>query len=121
MVDGLPEDVKVEEVRLLDRETPESIGRLGMQNWYLRFFAFVCSLVVMVGLAWLEWIILCYTISPNFEPNDLFFLWAVSPVAAVTAIMITLLIGVFRGFHGRDLDGLGNPLTKVLSGTVRES
>lgn len=80
--------------------------RIVRQNWYLRLMAFIVALAVIVGAVYLEWQIIKYLIVTKPKLGDLFFVLAVSPIAAVTSIVIFLLIGVFRGFRERDLSAL---------------
>ena len=99
--------------------TEDDLNRLvirnGRQRYWLRLFAFLGAFVALICLALLEWQILSYTMHQHFQPGDWFFLWAVSPIAAVAAILIAVLVGVFRGFRGNELDGLANPISKVFS------
>ena len=68
--------------------------------------AFVVALFVIAGAVYLEWQILKYLMVTNPKQDDLFFVLAISPIAAITSIVIFLLIGVFRGFRERDLNAL---------------
>ena len=90
--------------------------RTEKQRLWQRRIAFWTAILVMIGFAALELKILSYAMYMHFEPGDLFFLWAVSPIAAITAIMIAVLIGVFRGYRGNEMDGVANLLSKIGGG-----
>ncbi len=97
----------------------DDLNKLVIWNEWLRFWlrliAFLCAFIALICLAWLEWQIISYTMHQHFQPGDWFFLWAVSPIAAVSVILIAVLVGVFRGFRGNELDGMANPLSKAFS------
>ena len=95
--------------------------RLEKQKFWLRWTVCVVALLVVIGLSFLEWRILCYLMFSFGEPSDLFVVLAVSPIAAVTAITIALLIGVFRGFRGNEMDGTANTASKLFGGNGSDS
>ena len=82
----------------------EALVRMERQRYWLRFWACIAALVVVIGAALMEWAILCHIMSPYSETGDLFILLAVSPIIAITLITIFVLMGVFRGFHERDME-----------------
>lgn len=107
MDDILPEGAEATEKRLLDKSTPaEKLGRLGVQTWWLRPIVFVLSVIVIIWLGYLEYRILHYVMKPCSDSGDAFVLLAVSPILAITAIVIFLLIGVFRGYRDSDMGRL---------------
>ena len=50
---------------------------------------------------WLRWVVPAQTVVVLAM-----FIWAVSPVAAIAAITIFLLVAVFRGFRCNEMDGI---------------
>ncbi|MCY4292406.1 MAG: hypothetical protein OXC72_11710 [Roseovarius sp.] len=57
---------------------------------------------------WLRWVVPALTVVVLAM-----FIWAVSPVAAIAAITIFLLVAVFRGFRGNEMDGIENVVGKI--------
>ena len=72
-------------------------------------------IVVLIMFAFLEFRIWDYINSDKTigELQTTLFIWAISPVAAVTAITIFFLVAVFRGFRGNEMDGSGNAVGKI--------
>ncbi|MCY4463529.1 MAG: hypothetical protein OXC26_24520 [Albidovulum sp.] len=82
--------------------------------------SFVVALLAIAGFGYLELLLLRYAMYSSFGLGDLFFVWAISPIVSITAIMIFILIGVFRGFLGTELDGMPNYANKWLGGNSPE-
>lgn len=76
------------------------------QKVYLRWGASVVGLIVLIAAGVLEWIILWHIMDSDSDKGELFFILAISPIAAITVIVIFGLIGVFRGFEARDMRDL---------------
>ncbi len=86
----------------------------------LRWISIGVALLAIAGFGYLELLLLRYAMYSSFGLGDLFFVWAISPVVSITAIMIFILIGVFRGFRGAELDGMPNCANKLLGGNSPE-
>ena len=91
--------------------------RMERQRYWLRFSACIAAIAVTVGAAVMEWVVLCRILSPSSAPNDLFVFLALAPVASITLIVIFVLVGVFRGYRGKDLaDAPTGPLGRMVGG-----
>ena len=93
----------------------KAIADMEAQRWWFRATVGAVALIVIVAAGALEWIVVKHILSPCSDIDDLLFVWAVSPIASITLIVIFLLIGVFRGFRERDLSAL--PLQTASKGT----
>ena len=76
------------------------------QRWWFRATVGAVALIVIVAAGVLEWIVVMHILSPGSDIDDLLFIWAVAPIVSITVIVIFLLIGVFRGFSGKDMERL---------------
>ena len=109
-------DAEQNALNRLDDSLKKTTVRIAKQMLVLRWAAIAFALIAMVGFAFLEWKILSYAMFSYFESSDLFFVWAISPIAAIAIIMIAFLIGVFRGFRGHELDGMSGPASNLFGG-----
>ena len=80
--------------------------RMERQRYWLRLSACIAALAVVVLAVFMVWMILDYIMTPDSKADGLFFVLAVFPVVSITLIVITVLLGVFRGFHESDLNKL---------------
>lgn len=86
------------------------------QKWYLRGVALVLAVAVILAAGFLEWLIL-FKLSDKFKDNDALLFLAISPIVAITAITIFILIGVFQGFRDKDMQRLpGSTAIRSFSG-----
>ena len=112
----------LEERRLgIEDDFHRALVRIEKQKVKLRWAVCVVALLVVIGLAGLEWLILCHIMFSYKEPSDLFVVLAVSPIAAVTAILIAMSVGVFSGYRGNELDGMAGPASKFVGGNGSSS
>lgn len=102
---------------ILDQSAPrERLGQLERHNLWHRWIALALAVIIIIGLAQLEHHILHLMREEWFWKNDLAGLLAVSPIIAITAIVVFLLLGAFRG-HSDDIRGLPiDTLTKTIQG-----
>ena len=75
---------------------------------------FGLAVIVMGAFGYLEYVVLSHLLAPCNQADVLFVVLAVSPIVAVTAIVIFLLIGVFRGYRNTDMAHL--PVEAILKG-----
>ena len=76
------------------------------QRIRMRKNAFILALSTLSALAILEIYFLNCIISSNGEPSGYLVALAISPIVSATLIVITVLVGVFRGFRDRDIDAV---------------
>jgi len=73
------------------------------------------AVIVMLCFGALEITIFCNWMKWNVSDVDYFVIIVISPIASITAISITLLIGVFRGFRKKDIFDTANVSGKTIS------
>ncbi len=108
MGDILP---KTSEEDILDKSPPEKIGRLGVQIWWLRPLVLILAIVIIGWLIYLE-----HSLMDRIKVNgngQFYHLLAVTPIVSITAIVIFILNGVFRGYQDKDTEQL--PLRAFLN------
>ena len=83
------------------------VERIGGQRIWLRWIAVVIAVAMLLCLGWMEFVVVHNLLESGFaETDNLLMVLAVSPIVAATAIVVFLLIGVFRGFREADMDNL---------------
>lgn len=105
--DAFPSDGQ--ETQLFARHSDnlaEIHARVETQNFWLRNFAAATAIIAIVAAAYLEWEIMKYIMAPGSNPDSMFFVVATAPILSATAIVVFFLIGVFRGFHEKDMSRL---------------
>ena len=99
----------------LDQEGAERLMKEVKQRITLRYIAVSMAIIVILYLGFLEWYLMnLLTIKSEEQPSpDVWIvILAISPILSTTAIVIFLLIGIFRGF--RDI-GMPNIPVGVLA------
>ena len=84
----------------------KAVADMEVQRWWFRAIAGAVALIVMAAAGVLEYIFFKHFLSSCTDIDDLLFIWAVAPIASITVMVIFLLIGVFRGFSGKDMERL---------------
>ena len=86
-----------------EEDLAKVLVRMEKQKLLLRWGTSAVGLLVLVAAGVLEWLVLRHIMDPHSKTGDLFVVLAVSPIAAITLIVIFALIGVFRGYRGKDM------------------
>ena len=90
--------------------------QLVRQILWLRWSVSITTVIILALFALLEFRIWKAVSSADGNLDLLpstFFVWAVSPVAAIAGITVFAWIGVFRGFRGNEMDGVENVVGKI--------
>ena len=121
MNEMLPPDTKNKEREFakLKGSSTEDVGILERQTWWLRPLTMLFATTIIGWLVYIECKILDHILYSYSGAKDTVYFLAISPILAITLIVIFLLIGVFRGFNGNDLKRL--PVNLLLSSTTGNS
>ena len=74
----------------------ERVGKLEAHGLAQKWSALGAAGLLILGLAWLEVYMVWQMRDPQFWQNDLAVLLVISPILAMTAIMVFVLLGAFR-------------------------
>ncbi len=96
------------------REINKRIVSFYDQTINQRKYVMCIAVVVMLCLGVLEITILCNWMKWNVSDVDYFVVIAVSPIVSITAISITLLIGVYHGLNKSQTDAFAGLLGKIV-------
>ena len=97
--DIIPSEEELEnmEAKFLERQNRQNIEvRLLRQTFRMRRVTIWLVVIVTLALFYIEYRIFMYLTAKAFQGSDLFLLLAVTPIVAVTAIMIAVLSGLFK-------------------------
>ncbi len=92
----LPPD-ELERASLQSRSFQEVQVRLLHQTFLMRRVTIWLAVIVTLALFYIEYRVFMHLTAKAFQENNLFVLLAVTPIVAITAIMIAALAGVYRG------------------------
>jgi len=83
------------------------------QHLWMRRWSFCSMLVILLILVVFEaWILHLIDMSPD-RPTT-FYIFAITPIAALTFLSTMVLVSVFRGFRAKDLDLSDAPFGNVI-------
>ena len=82
----------------LDDESDYHLNKIDNLNYWLRWIAVGGTGIVIFVLGIIEWIILFELIDNKSGFSESFIVLAISPVIAVTTILVFFLVGVFRAY-----------------------
>ena len=90
-----------------DADVAEQYGlRIESQKFYLRYAVFGLGIIAIGAAVYLEYYILCLIsyYMPNY--NSLLLALALSPIISITVIVVSMMIGVFRGYNDQSIQPL---------------
>lgn len=94
----------------------KALADMERQRWWLRGIVLGVALIAVVAAGWLECRLIEHILDSQPIPHELFFILAVSPIAAITVIVVFMLIGVFRGYSEKDMEKLPSGVLSGASG-----
>lgn len=83
----------------------KALYKIEIQRLRLRWIAFAVALFAIIGIATLGYYIIHCVIHAETRGDELIYL-AIALVTSFTLLVISTLVGVFRGSHERDAGGL---------------
>jgi hypothetical protein len=90
-----------------------------VQRLWLRWLSVALGIIVIVAMVVALWHMAHAALSPSIQYISPAFAVAsiVAPIFSITAITVTILIGAFRRFGDRDLEGASAVIPSIMSTT----
>ncbi len=98
-----PPEIDPDDIETLDEDSRKQLGRLEEHYVNLRRVALFMAAMVIIALAVLEFYIL-YEIVSYQDMGSSFVFLAISPIVSIIAILVFVLIGVFKNSQEVKLD-----------------
>ena len=81
-----------------------------VQRKWIRTGAVVVAIMVIVGAAALEWLIVCQLLYSKTPNSGFLAAWAIAPIVSITLVTAFLLLGAFA----KQSDNLSSALVQLL-------